>query len=159
VAVYGGLGFGPVVGEAMRHYYGINAAWLAAAALCFIGTLLALGMPTMRPHASAVHTGKRKFLHPAGLRPGVILALSASGYAGFSAFVPLYVHDIGLGGAGLVFAVYAVVVLCVRIFFARLPDQLGHIKGSSLALALQFVGLMAMALWSTQVGLYLTTVV
>jgi MFS family permease len=159
VAVYGGLGFGPVIGEIMRHHFGVDAAWLTGAALCALGALLALGMPVMRPPASAVHTGKRKFLHPAGIRPGVILALSASGYAGFAAFVPLYVGSLGMGGAGLVFLVYSVVVLVVRIFFARLPDQLGHIRGSSLALILQFTGLMAMALWSTQVGLFVTTVV
>ena len=67
-------------------------------------TVFALGMPTMRPPASAVPKGKRKFLHRAGIRPGVILALSASGYAGFSAFVPLYVDTLGMSGAGVVFA-------------------------------------------------------
>ena len=81
--------------------------------------------------------GAAGLLHPAALRPGLILMLSTTGYAGFAAFVPLYVTELGLSGVGLVFAEYAFAVLVVRIFGARLPDRLGSRRGASIALALQ----------------------
>src|SRR5262249_52763953 len=80
-----------------------------------------------------------------------------TGYAGFAAFVPLYVTELGLTGSGLVFAEYAFAVLVVRIFGARLPDQLGSRRGASIALALQSVGLMTMGLWMSPTGLYVST--
>ncbi len=83
--------------------------------------------------------------------------LSTTGYAGFAAFVPLYVSDLGLTGSGVVFAEYAFAVLAVRIFGARLPDQLGSRRGASIALALQSVGLLMMCLWATVTGLYVST--
>jgi MFS family permease len=96
-------------------------------------------------------------LHPAALQPGIILALSATGYAGFSAFVPLYVDSIDVHGTGVVFAEYAFAVLFVRIFFARLPDRIGSIRGASLALALQTVGFAVLAGVGNAVGLYAGT--
>jgi MFS family permease len=89
----------------------------------------------------------------------LILMLSTTGYAGFAAFVPLYVTELGLSGVGLVFAEYAFAVLVVRIFGARLPDRLGSRRGASIALALQSVGLMTMCLWMSVTGLYVSTFV
>jgi MFS family permease len=160
VAVYGGLAIGPLVGEACRTQWGVRSAWYVSAGMCFVAVLVGLGMPSARP--AAEHTqlvGKRRFLHPAALRPGVILALSTTAFAGFSAFVPLYVKQVGLDSSGLIFAEYAVAVLLVRIFAARLPDRLGSIRGASLAMVLQSTGLLAMCGWNTSTGLYVSTFV
>jgi MFS family permease len=117
-------------------------------------------MPTDRPPVERRDLiSKRRFLHPAALRPGVVLALSTTGYAGFSAFVPLYVDQVGLESSGLVFAEYAVAVLAVRIFGARLPDRLGSVRGATLALVLQTVGLLTMCAWHSATGLYVATFV
>jgi MFS family permease len=116
-------------------------------------------MPTARPEVPPDNAARRRFLHPAALRPGVILALSTTGFAGFSAFVPLYVTQVGLESSGLVFAEYAFAVLAVRIFGARLPDRLGSIRGASVAMTLQGVGLIMMCAWNTAPGLYVSTFV
>jgi MFS family permease len=98
-------------------------------------------------------------LHPAAFRPGVILFLGASGYAGFSSFVPLYVDEIGLDDAGPAFVEYAVIVLSVRILGSRLPDVLGPRRGPLAALALQSTGLLLMGLWAAPAGLYVATAI
>jgi MFS family permease len=98
-------------------------------------------------------------LHPAGLRPGVILGLGVAGYAGFSSFVPLYVDEIGLEDAGPAFVEYAVIVLAIRILGSRLPDVLGPRRGPLAALALQSTGLVLMGLWASPAGLYTATAV
>ncbi len=50
-------------------------------------------------------------------------------------------------------------MLAVRIFFARLPDRLGSIRGASLALSLQAVSLIAMCALHSAPGLYASTFV
>lgn len=160
VAVYGGLAIGPLLGETVRTQWGVHDVWLVSAAMCFVAVLVGLGMPAARP--APVPEGvvvQRHLLHPAALRPGVILALSATAFAGFSAFVPLYVKQIGLHSSGAVFAEYAFCVLAVRVFFARLPDRLGSIRGASLALSLQAVSLIAMCALHSAPGLYASTFV
>jgi MFS family permease len=158
VAVYGGLAVGPLLGEYLRRGPGFRSVWFAAAGCCLLAAALGWRMPDIRP-PFVESTGRRRLLHPAAIRPGVILALSATGFAGFSAFVPLYVDDIGLDGAGVVFAEYAFAVLVVRVFFARLPDRLGSIRGASLALALQAVGFAVISAWGSPAGLYSGTFV
>src|SRR4051794_12352481 len=104
VAVYGGLAIGPILGELARTHWGVNAAWYLGGAFCFAAVLLGTRMPAPRPTVAPPTSGRRRLLHPAAVRPGLILMLSTTGYAGFAAFVPLYVTDLGLSGAGLVFA-------------------------------------------------------
>ena len=160
VAVYGGLAIGPLVGELCRTQWGVHSAWFVSAGMCFVAVLVGVGMPTVRPPIDRTALlAKRRFLHPAAVRPGVILALSTTAFAGFSAFVPLYVKQVGLDSSGLIFAEYAVAVLAVRIFGARLPDRLGSIRGASLAMVLQSVGLLAMCAWHSSTGLYVSTFV
>src|SRR5437764_1569845 len=160
VAVYGGLAIGPLVGEACRTQWGVHSAWYVSAGMCFVAVLVGLGMPTARlPVERTQLIGKRRFLHPAALRPGVILALSTTAFAGFSAFVPLYVKQVGLDSSGVIFAEYAIAVLAVRIFGARLPDRLGSIRGASVATVLQSAGLLAMCAWHSSTGLYVSTFV
>jgi MFS family permease len=160
VAVYGGLAVGPLIGETVRTHWSVHSAWFVSAVVCCIAVLLGWGMPTVRPPlVPGDGTSKRRVLHPAAVRPGVVLALSTTAFAGFSAFVPLYVKQIGLSDSGLVFAEYAFSVLLVRVFFARLPDRLGSIRGATVAMVLQAVGLFAMFALHSSTGLYASTFV
>ena len=105
ISVYGGLAFGPVIGDWLYTAHGAGWAWIAAAgAAAVVGHRPAAAegraLDGERRAERAAHlTGMRRWLHPAGLAPGVILALGAAGYAGFASFVPLYVDEIGLDGA------------------------------------------------------------
>jgi predicted MFS family arabinose efflux permease len=78
--------------------------------------------------------------------------------AAFTAFVPLYVDDIGLHNADVVFLTYGGVVLAVRIFGARLPDALGGRVAGGAALAASALGMTIMAVWGTTAGLLTGTV-
>lgn len=162
ISVYGGLGVGPPLGEWLYRAHGPGSAWAVAAASCLVAAVLALAMPAHVPPDEAPpprQRGWRAALHPAGLRPGVILALGACGFAGFSSFVPLYVDEIGLDDAGPAFVEYAAIVLVIRILGSRLPDALGTRRGPLAALALQATGLVLMGAWGTVAGLYTGTAV
>jgi MFS family permease len=172
IAIYGGLAIGPVLGEAVRHAAGPAQVWIVSAGFCVLAAVLAIGIPShlgvvARPEDAAADTASaasrpsfwRRYLHPAAIRPGLVLALATTGFAAFAAFLPLYVDEIGLATSGTVFAVYSVLVLAVRIFGSQIPDRLGPIRASTIALVLQAIGFAVLAAVPTVGGLYAGAVV
>ncbi|MDQ1519555.1 MAG: hypothetical protein QOI55_628, partial [Actinomycetota bacterium] len=154
VAVYGGLAFGPVVGEAVLGDDRYTLAWAVAAVLAAGASLVGLWTRDV-PRQSTPSGGH--LVHRAAIAPGTVLALSLIGLAGFQAFVPLYTHDLH-GNPGTVFLVYGVFVLGVRIIGARLPDTLGPVRAGSLATGFSAAGLAVMAAWRGLPGLFAGTV-
>jgi len=156
VAVYGGLSLGPVLGSVLHGNDHYGSVWAVSAALSMVAALIgfltvevARDRPTERP---------KHLLHRAAIPPGSVLFLGLISLAGFTAFVPLYVDDLNVS-AGVIFAIYGVLILVVRIFGARVPDKLGGRLTASLALALIALGTAVMALWATVAGLVIGTMV
>ena len=157
VAVYGGLGGGPPLGEAIQRAHGYDAVWLAAAGVTALAAILGWWTPVgVRTSGGPRH---HRLLHPAGLGPGSVLALSLTGLAAFTGFVALYVDHEHLGDAGPVFAVYGGLILVLRITGARLADHLGARATASFAIGCITSGMVLMASWPSRPGLYAATVV
>lgn len=163
VAVYSGLAFGPAIGDGVLDAAGYHAVWVVAALLAAGAALLGLATRdtlTAGGRAEALARDHRSpLLHRSGLAPGVILFLGLCGLAGFTELVPLYVGDVGLSDARLVFLLYGCLILAVRIVGARLPDRLGSRRAGSLALGTGAAGLLVLAGWASAVGLFAGTVV
>lgn len=156
VALYGGLAVGPPVGEALVDR-GFTTLWLVLAASAGVAALTSLWIPRGRTVAVA---SRRAFLQPDAVWPGLILFLGLVPFTAFSSFVPLYAEDLGHDGVGGVFALYAGLVLVVRIVGARLPDRLGWRRGSTVALCGVTAGVWLVAasgsmgsVWLAAVGL------
>jgi predicted MFS family arabinose efflux permease len=99
-------------------------------------------------------------IHPAAVRPGIVLMLGLIGLAGFSTFVSLYARrELHLSGAGAIFLIYGVCILLVRIFGARLPDRLGPIRSGTYALLLGAGGLAVITGVRSVAGLIVGTVI
>ena len=157
VAVYGGLGLGPPIGEWIQRAHGYDAVWASAACVTLVAT--ALGWFTPSGVVGEPNTGKRRLLHPAGLGPGSVLALSLSGLAAFTGFVALYVDHLDLGDAGPLFALYGGLILVIRIAAARAADRFGARRTAAAAIACIAAGMTVMAAWHARAGLYAGTVV
>jgi MFS family permease len=157
VAVYGGLAFGPALGEAVLGDDRFLAAWLVSASLALLAA--ALGTITVEVARTVPQGAPGKLLHRAALSPGVVLFLGLIGLAGFTAFVPLYAKEIGLHGADTLFLLYGGLILCVRILGARLPDALGGRRAATMALTCGAIGLGLMAGWRSVGGLVVGTAV
>lgn len=97
-------------------------------------------------------------LNRAAFGPGTVLFSGLIALAAFTAFVPLYVHDVGLGSADVVFLLYGGLVLAVRVVGARLPDTLGGRRAGTIALSCSAAGMTTMAAWGTTAGLLTGTV-
>jgi len=156
VAVYGGLSFGPVLGSVLhgKHHYG--SVWVVAASLAFLAAII--GLFTVEVERSTPPVRHAHLFHRSAIGPGTVLFLGLIPLAGFTAFIPLYVDDLHVS-AGLIFALYGVLILAVRICAARLPDRLGGRATATLALAITAAVIGLIAVWPTVTGLVFGTIV
>jgi MFS family permease len=156
VALWGGFAFGPVLGEAVLDGSSYGRVWITSAALAAVAVLVAFA--TTETHTHEPHVERGRLIHPAGVRPGALLACMLLGIIGFGVFVPLYGPEVGIDDVGLVFLVNGLVVLAVRVFGARLPDRMGPLWAGSIATAMTTAGLLTAALWHSMAGVFLCAV-
>jgi MFS family permease len=162
LSLYGGIGLGPLLGEAAIDRLGFGAAWLLAAAAGLLAVAIALRVPDTRPGdpgPGGAAAGRRRLVHRAGLRPGLLLAAGIAGMAGFLAFVPLYAPEVGMGGSRMVLLLFAGIVVGIRSLGARIPDRLGPARATRAALTLSAAGLAVMGVWRVPAGLVAGTAV
>jgi MFS family permease len=163
VAVFGGLGIGPVLGEWILADVHYQRAFVTAGALALATAVLASLIPRSvdRVHDPDETTTKshRGILHPAALGPGFVLASIVAAFSTFTAFIPEHARAVGLSGAGGLFLVYSAVCLVVRVAGARLPERMGVGRAVSTALGLVGGSLLLLAavprpwaLWAAAVG-------
>jgi MFS family permease len=158
LALYIGLALGPPIGETVLDLAGFEAVWIVCIGLTVLATVLSLLVPETAPAVLAAAAGapkrvRARLFHPAGLFPGVVVFLGTWGMAGYFAFVPLHAKQIGMSGSALPLAVYAALVVVLRLVFAKLPDQIGAARLSGTALVVGAVGLLTIALVPTPLGL------
>ena len=94
----------------------------------------------------------------AALGPGLVLLLGLIPFTGFAAFLALYGPEIGIDDVGPVFALYAGLVLLIRITAARLPDRLGWRIASTGALLSVGTAAALIGLWASSTAVYIATV-
>ena len=123
VAVFTGIGVGPVIGETVLGEDRFGAAFVVAAAFTVLAAVMSLAVPHhVLPvddgddlPALPTRRGFERFIHPAALGPGLVLASGIAAFAAFSAFLPEHARDVGLSGSAGLFATYSVVCLVLRI--------------------------------------------
>ena len=158
LAIYSSLFIGPPLGEWIFKTHGTTAAWLVAGGFALAAgtsSIFAPGAPAEPPPKPV----KRVLLHRAALRPGLVLFLGLFGFTGFLAFAALHAQDIGIANTGTVFTVFAAVVITLRIFAAKLPDQLGPVMTSRISLTCSALGLFLLFAWQSTVGVYVAAAV
>jgi MFS family permease len=160
LSLYVGLGIGPAIGEVVRGAGGFSAVWLLALVLTIVAVVLARIVPETSP--TILKRGEEptpsRLFHPAAVFPGILILAGTTGMAGFLAFLPLYAADVGMDGAGLPLAIYAGLVIGLRVIFAKLPDQVGPVRVSGGALIVGAAGLAVLALLPSQTGILLGSV-
>jgi MFS family permease len=165
LSLYLGVAIGPPIAEIVFGAGSYNAVWLAATAVAGSAVLLSLVVPESAPGLLASRAGggpriaRGPFIHPAGLFPGLIILFGLWGMAGFLTYLPLYIPHVGMTGAGLPLAAYALVVVGLRIIGATWPDRFGAARLSGAALAISAVGLAIIGVAATPLGLMAGTIV
>jgi MFS family permease len=154
VAVFGGIGIGPIIGEWVLDDTRFSEAFVVAGGCALVAAVIALFVPARVVVDEPVHdtiesaqsaTGRRRLVHPTAILPGLVLAAGVAAFATFGAFVPDYARTVGLATSGGLFAVYSLVSILVRIFGATLPERLGPRRAVTIALGNLAVGLLILA--------------
>jgi MFS family permease len=130
---------------------------MVSAALAFVA--VALGFFTKEVPREAAPPRKGPLWHPAALRPGAVLFLGLMPLSAFTPLLPLYTDSTVDVSAGLVFLVYGVVILAVRVLGARIPDNIGARRTGALALVFAGAGMLLIAGVPTVAGLLIGTVI
>ncbi|MBI3752297.1 MAG: MFS transporter [Chloroflexi bacterium] len=160
LAIYLGAAIGPLLGETIVGGLGFDAAWIAAGLIALGAIILSLIAPeTLSREARAAMTGSTTLLHPRGIVPGLLVLCGAWGMGAYFAFLPLLGDQIGLGGVSGYLALFAVVVVGLRIVGAKLPDRIGAARLSGTALIASATGLTILGAFPTEIGIWLATVV
>ena len=164
VAVFGGIGVGPIIGEALLDDTNFERAFFVAGLFAFLAAIVALFAPARVASddviddtiaSAAPVSGRRKLIHPAAIMPGLVLAAGVAAFSSFGAFVPDYSRSVGMASSGGLFAVYALVSVLVRIFGATLPERLGPRRAVTIALSNVLIGLALLAAFPTIPALWI----
>jgi MFS family permease len=168
VAVFTGLGLGPVFGEQLLNDVEFERTFIAAGLFAILASVIASFAPdfVVSPDAKTggvtkrppTRTGWAQYVHPSAVLPGTVLALGVGGLTTFFLFVPEYSRDLGLNNSGGLFLVYALISLLIRIFGATLPERLGPRRMVTIALSAFAVGLVAVAAVSSVWALWFAAV-
>ncbi len=167
VAVFGGIGIGPIIGEFVLDDTQFERAFVIAGCFALAAAVVALFAPArvapLDPvddtiASAAPASGRRKIMHPAAIMPGVVLASGVAAFATFGAFIPEYSREVGLATSGGLFAAYSVTSVLVRIFGATLPERLGPRRAVTIALGTLGIGLSILAIVPTIAALWVASV-
>lgn len=153
VALYAGLALGPALGEAVLDRHGFDAVWLVSGVLALLAAALGAATPT----GAAANVQPFRLLHPTAIAPGIVLFLGLLPFVGFSAFLPLYGAELDVADVAPFFLLYGGLVLVIRVVGARLPDQLGWRRASTVALAVLGGAGIVLGLWAAVAGIWAAT--
>ena len=167
VAVFGGIGVGPIIGELVLDDTRFEQAFIVAGCFALLAAVVALFAPARVAPLDAVEdtiasaaseSGGRRIMHPAALMPGIVLASGVAAFSTFGAFIPDYSREVGLATSGGLFAAYSLTSVLVRIFGATLPERLGPRRAVTIALGTLGIGLSILAIVPTVAALWVASV-
>jgi MFS family permease len=158
VAVFAGLGIGPVISESVVGVDRFDAGLWTAAGFAMLASVLAMLTPAGVKHHDA-NTGRGQRFHRMAIPTGLVLALGVGGFVTFTAFMPEYSVSVGLSGSKWVFATYAAVCLLIRVVAATVPDRIGHARAVTIALSFMAAGLTMLFLWPHPLGVFVSTII
>ena len=160
VAIYGGMAFGPWLGEWAVGRWGFDGGWLVGAACMAIAAVVACWLPDFvsSPDSDVPNSGdsdrRRVLLYRSAIWPGVVMALGIMIFPALHGFMPKLMDERALGDAGPIYALYGLLVLGLRLVCSRLPDALGTTKTASLALLGSTIGMLVMGSFVSRSGMF-----
>ena len=144
VAVFGGIGIGPVLAEWISGDDAYSRTFFVAGAVAALSAVTVLGVPA-RVDRSSVDAGKQPLFNRTALWPGLVLCSGIAAFSVFMAFAPEYSKSVGLAGAGALFFTYSLVSISLRLLGAKVPERLGAQRTVTIALVSLTAGMLLVA--------------
>ena len=152
LGLYLGLALGPLLGDLLVQSLGFTAAWYGAATLLVLAATVVHGIGETRAPRPATD-GPAPLIHWKAIPAAVGFLASVVAMGGFLTFASLHADAVDLSPASVPIALYGFVVVVCRIAFAKVPDRLPALPLGAAALAVIAAGLVAMAMWSSPLGI------
>ena len=146
LAIWGGLAFGPPIGELLLRASSFEAVWTFAAAAPLVAATIAYRIPEPpRPAASPSSSGRSRLLSREAVGPGLAMTLATLGYAALAGFVVLHLDERGIGHGAAIFTAFAVTVVAARVLVGWMPDRYGPVRCAVGAGIVEATGLVVLA--------------
>ena len=145
LGVWGGLSFGPLLGELALDVGSYELVWALTAVLPLLGAAIASRVPEPHEQRPAVEEGAGGLLPREAIRPGAALFLASLGFAALAGFIVLHLEELGVGHGATVFTAFASTVVVTRLALAWVPDRFGSRPAAAGAALSQAIGLTLIA--------------
>ena len=152
LALYVGIGAGPLLGQGVLELGGYAAAWWTASGLAAVATGLALAVPETHGVAEA-DAPDTPLLHRATIGPGIALGCGVLAMSGFMAFSVLLAKEVDARPWSLALLLFGTTVVVCRTVFARLPDRVEGTRMTTAALAMSATGMLLIGTFPSAAGL------
>lgn len=150
----------PPFGEWLTGIVGFGPSFAAFSAVGGVGVLITTVLPGWKHHEGDVPSPSvpRGSLREVLQRPGVraaawAMALAGLPFGAFITFVPIFAGERDLGGAGLVFAIYAFANTLVRPMAGRIADRWGTYRMALVGLTVVSVAALGLVAVNSRWGL------
>ncbi|HKQ18062.1 MAG TPA: MFS transporter, partial [Solirubrobacterales bacterium] len=147
LAIWGGLSFGPPIGDFLHRTAGYEAVWAFAAAAPLAAAVVAMRIPApARPVPDPDATKRSRLFAAEAVGPGLAMTLATLGYAALAGFIVLHLEARGIDHGATIFTAFALTVVAARILLGWMPDRFGGVRCAIGAGAIEALGLTLIAL-------------
>ena len=159
VAIYGGMAFGPWLGEWAAGRWGFDGGFLLGGLCMALAAIVACWLPDFVEGqegnlALDKPSKASSLLYRSALWPGIVMALGIMIFPALHGFMPKLMDEQNLGDAGPIYALYGLLVLVLRLICSRLPDALGTAKTAAIALTGSAIGMLVMGSFVSRPGMF-----
>lgn len=138
MASYGALAVGGPLGLALFQHIGFGGLMAVSTLLPLFGLLAVGRFPAIEPLGGARYPFRRVLSRI--LQPGAVVGLQGIGFAGLSAFLPLYFLSEGWLHPGLALSCLGGGFVLMRLVCGNLPDKLGAARVAGISLLIEATG-------------------
>ena len=159
VAIYGGMAFGPWLGEWAAGRWGFDGGFLLGGLCMALAAIVACWLPDFVEGqegnlALDKPSKASSLLYRSAIWPGIVMALGIMIFPALHGFMPKLMDEQNLGDAGPIYALYGLLVLVLRLICSRLPDALGTAKTAAIALTGSAIGMLVMGSFVSRPGMF-----
>ena len=142
------MAVGPMTGLFVFEKYSFNVIFLGCLVCCLVAVALATQVKTRyRPPVKRPPLSLDRFILVKGLLAGCSFLLLAFAYGQISNYIALYAKDMNLQiSSGLFFTIYAIGMICSRLFSGRMVDKGRVTQTIALGLSIVVIALLGLSL-------------
>lgn len=153
-----GMTIGPLLGTVLLEGWGFGLVAYSSAAITTCSVLIAsrLSKAASRPGDGASEDskpGKMALFCKHATQPFAVGFSFTVAWGGLGAYLPIFVYDRRIGSPGTFYLVFALALLCTRIFAGRVSDRYGRAVGIYGGMGLMALALLILAVSGSMVTL------